>query len=240
MTLTLRNFNKSKIVNWNRILVKDLSKLLFCLLLSCFGVAIWKEKQFPRSSNLDERLPPSKIRLKQNRKLRHKLSEFFKTVSFPSLFYKKRYPESWNTLAKHFTAWECWLRNLTCVNSLSVLFSIGDSLVMSSLYRRTIGKIWFQLTLLHQGVNNYGLLCLLFIILELNVIFLVTSSVALEPDWPRDLKYSGSSIKRSANGLGRFISRIFEKTTKMFVVSRYTMITLQNPAFPDLNNCLST
>ena len=41
--------------------------------------------------------------------------------------------------------------------------------------------------------------------------FLVTSSVALEPDWPRDLKYSGSSIERSANGLGRFVSRIFEK-----------------------------
>ena len=70
-------------------MVNDLSKLLFCLLLSCFGVPIWKEKQFPRSSNLDERLPPSKIRLKQNRKLRHKLSEFFKTVSFPSLLYKK-------------------------------------------------------------------------------------------------------------------------------------------------------
>ena len=70
--------------------------------------------------------------------------------------------------------------------------------------------------------------------------FLVTSSVALEPDWPRDLKYSGSSIERSANGLGRFVSRIFEKKTKMFVVSRYTMITLQNPAFSDVNNCLST
>ena len=42
---------------------------------------------------------------------------------------------------------------------------------MSSLYRRTIGKIWFQLTVLQQGVNNYGLLCDLFIILELNVIF---------------------------------------------------------------------
>ena len=171
MTLALRNFNKSKIVNWNRILVKDLSKLLFCLLLSCFGVAIWKEKQFPRSSNLDERLPPSKIRLKQNRKLRHKLSEFSKLCHSLRSSIKKRYPESWNTLAKHFTPWECWLRNLTCVNSLSVLFSIGDSLVMSSLYRRTIGKIWFQLTLLHQGVNNYGLLCDLFIILELNVIF---------------------------------------------------------------------
>ena len=148
MILTLRNFNKSKIVNWNRILVKDLPKLLFCLFLSCFGVAIWKEK------------------------LRHKLSEFFKTVSFPSLYKKKkRYLESWNIRAKHFTASKCWLRNLTCVNSLSVLFSIGDSLVMSFLHRRTIGKIWFQLTLLHQGGNNYGLLCVLFILLELNVIF---------------------------------------------------------------------
>ena len=38
--------------------------------------------------------------------------------------------------------------------------------------------------------------------------FLVTSSVALEPDWPRDLKYSGSSIKRSANGLGKFVRYI--------------------------------
>ena len=42
---------------------------------------------------------------------------------------------------------------------------------MSFLYRRTIGKIWFQLTVLHQGGNNYGLLCVLFILLELNVIF---------------------------------------------------------------------
>ena len=75
--------------------------------------------------------------------------------------------------------------------------------------------------------------------------FLVTSSVALEPDWPQ------STVEARLNEVpmdwgnlfvisNTSISRIFEKTTKMFVVSRYTMITLQNPAFPDLNNCLST
>ena len=134
-------------------------------------MAIWKEKQFPRSSNLDERLPPSKIRLKQNRNSDTSCRNFSKLCHSLRSSIKKRYPESWNALAKHFTAWECWLRNLTRVNSLSVLFSIGDSLVMSFLYRRTIGKIWFQLTVLHQGGNNYGLLCVLFILLELNVIF---------------------------------------------------------------------
>ena len=104
---------------------------------------------------------------------------------------------------------------------------------MSFLYQRTIGKIWFQLTLLHQGGNMAFCVYSLFYLNWMSF-FLVTSSVALEPDWPR-IK---STVEPRLNEVPRdwwnlfVISRVryikhldltnFRKTTKMFVVSRYT------------------
>ena len=96
---------------------------------------------------------------------------------------------------------------------------------MSFVYQRTIGKIWFQLTLLRQGGNMAFCVYSLFYFNWMSC-FLVASSVAL--DWPR-IK---STVEPRLNEVPRDWGNLFVSIeSSLYQTPRFNEFSKKQPKF---------